>query len=510
MISSTSCHTEKISAYVDEFLKPAAQKLPSHIKDSYDFAKNIKNMSKIGSNDLMLTMDVSSLYTNIDTNEGLHAIKENRTINSNFTSQTINMLCTLMNLILTLNNFIFNGQNYHQIKGTAMGTRAAPNYANLFMGWFEDKYIYQSNWMKHIRYYGRFIDDIMLVWKGTENELKEFLVYINQVHPSIKFTSEYSGSRINFLDLSILKESKGYLSTDIYQKPTDTHNYLNRKSAHPIHCMRSIPRSQFLRLKRLVTNEETLKRRLYEYVEYFVNAGYSRKKLKEEVKHILAPPESPETEKTLQNEPSNVKFITTYNETLPQVKSIIKQHWGITQTNGKCRSALRSVPQVIFKRNKNLSDYLVRAKYRSANHNRVFSEEGHVTKCGRCSWCKNIVESSEFASNATGKQFKILHKMNCVSQWVIYLCECRKHKKQYVGKSEGKLNIRMNNNRYHLKTNNAACRLVKHFLDSTDCNMETDLMVAPIEQLRFGMREDRTKEENRGCSMNAKCFGKTS
>ncbi len=487
VISSTGCHTEKISAYVDEFLKPAAQELPSHIKDSYDFAEKIKHMGKLEATDIMLTMDVSSLYTNIDNEEGIEAIKENNSIKSKLTTFTINMICVLMSMILTLNNFIFNGQNYHQIKGTAMGTRAAPNYANLFMGWFESKHIYKTDWNKHIKYYCRFIDDIMLVWKGTEDELKEFLAYINQVHPSIKFTYEYSRSKINFLDLTICKDQNGNIEIDIYQKPTDTHNYLHRNSAHPGHCMKSLPHCQFSRLKRLITNQETLRRRLNEYIEYFANAGYSRSKLKKEAKRIMMPPETKITENTTT---SDIKFITTYNMTLPQVKGIIKKHWSILQTNGKCRSALKGTPQVVFRRNKNLSDYLVRAKYRAGDTKHTLNAK-EVHKCGRCSWCQNLREGSEFRSNTTNKAYKIFHEMNCCSQWVIYLCQCTLHKKQYVGKSEGQLNIRMNNNRHHLKINNGTCMLVKHFMESSNCSMEQNLQIMPIEQLKCW--EDREK-----------------
>ena len=34
-------------------------------------------------------------------------------------------------------DFVFNNEIYRQIKGTAMGTKVAPTYANLVMGYFE-------------------------------------------------------------------------------------------------------------------------------------------------------------------------------------------------------------------------------------------------------------------------------------------------------------------------------------------------------------------------------------
>ena len=41
-------------------------------------------------------------------------------------------------MILTDNTFIFNGQHYRQVNGTAMGLKMAPSYAYFFMGKFEE------------------------------------------------------------------------------------------------------------------------------------------------------------------------------------------------------------------------------------------------------------------------------------------------------------------------------------------------------------------------------------
>jgi hypothetical protein len=56
----------------------------------------------------------------------------------------------------------------------------------------------------------------------------------------------------------------GSMSTDIYNKPTDKHQYLSPQSCHPKHCTKSIPYSQALRIKRICSNEQTTKKRLGE------------------------------------------------------------------------------------------------------------------------------------------------------------------------------------------------------------------------------------------------------
>ena len=40
----------------------------------------------------------------------------------------------LLTLVLKHSNFTFNGEHFVQINGTAMGTKMAPSYANIFMG----------------------------------------------------------------------------------------------------------------------------------------------------------------------------------------------------------------------------------------------------------------------------------------------------------------------------------------------------------------------------------------
>ena len=69
----------------------------------------------------------------------------------------------------------------------------------------------------------RFIDDIFLIWKGDSDYLNAIIEYLNSVVPSIKFTHEISSTSVNFLDTTVMKDSNGNISTDVYQKPTDMH-----------------------------------------------------------------------------------------------------------------------------------------------------------------------------------------------------------------------------------------------------------------------------------------------
>ena len=96
----------------------------------------------------------------------------------------------MLKLVLKCNNFTFNNENYLQINGTVMGTRVAPTYANLVMDHIERKFIYPRSHKPRIWF--RFINDVWDIFRGTEEELQNFVEYCNSVHDLKKFTTEYS------------------------------------------------------------------------------------------------------------------------------------------------------------------------------------------------------------------------------------------------------------------------------------------------------------------------------
>ena len=88
-----------------------------------------------------------------------------------------------------------------------MGTICAPNYANIYMGKLEGNFMY-SCLQTFSNFYCRFIDDILLLWNGSETLLLDFITILNSRHPTIKFDFKYSKSRIDFLDRKIYKKQR--------------------------------------------------------------------------------------------------------------------------------------------------------------------------------------------------------------------------------------------------------------------------------------------------------------
>ncbi|XP_066291082.1 uncharacterized protein [Branchiostoma lanceolatum] len=128
------------------------------IKDTTDFLQKLYKLVKISPTAILVTLDVSSLYTNIPTEEGIQKSPSDVPIEG---------ICDLLGRILNLNNFEFNGGHYIQVQGTAMGTRVAPSYANIFMGKFEEQHVYKRN-LKPLVWW-RYIDDIFAAQTSTQH-----------------------------------------------------------------------------------------------------------------------------------------------------------------------------------------------------------------------------------------------------------------------------------------------------------------------------------------------------
>ena len=240
VISNCGFYTENISSFLDYHLQPLAQKVKSYIKNSNHFLNKIKKLGSLPDGAILCTMDVVGLYPNIPHGEGLASLRrflETRD-NKQISSDT---LTELAEVVLKNNIFEFDEKTFKQKRGTAIGTKFAPPYAILFMANLEEKML--EGFEKKPMIWWRYIDDIFFIWEHGEESLKVFIEQVNMFHSTIKFTAEYSKEEVNFLDVNI-KLIDGELKTDLFVKPTDTHQFLDPTSCHPYHCKKGIPYSQ--------------------------------------------------------------------------------------------------------------------------------------------------------------------------------------------------------------------------------------------------------------------------
>ena len=147
-----------------------------------------------------------------------------------------------------------------------MGTRVAPTYANIFMGKLEKLMLLKcpESLRKFLHTWKRFIDDIIVIWTGSEEQFSQFFNFLNSFHPTMKFdepqhnSEEYS---CDFLDLQISIQARKF-ETDLFRKETSKPRALLPSSAHPGHITYNIVYSMAFRLLRICSEESTFEKRL--------------------------------------------------------------------------------------------------------------------------------------------------------------------------------------------------------------------------------------------------------
>ena len=90
-----------------------------------------------------------------------------------------------------------------------MGTKMAPSYANLFLGFFEANALKNAPFQPHT--WLRYIDDIFMIWTEGLDNLKIFIDYLNNIHSTIKFISSHSSTNIPFLGVNVSLTNDGNL-----------------------------------------------------------------------------------------------------------------------------------------------------------------------------------------------------------------------------------------------------------------------------------------------------------
>ena len=120
----------------------------------------------------------------------------------------------------------------------------------------------------------RYIDNIFMVWTHGEDKIEDFINCINSLHSTIKFTHEFSKSHISFLDVTVSLDNNNKISTGLFVKSTDTHQYLLHTSCHPSHIKKFIPFSLALRIRRICCTTEKFKQRTNELLEVLCKSGH--------------------------------------------------------------------------------------------------------------------------------------------------------------------------------------------------------------------------------------------
>ena len=365
-----------------------------------------------------------------------------------------------------------------------MGTPMAPNYANLFMDNFEETLMkeYLKKTGKKPIVWWRYIDDIFFVWNDGEESLKDFIAFAQnfsteqKMKSNIKFTVSQSTDEVNFLDVRVLLKA-GIIVTSVYSKPTDSHLYLNSHSNHPKHIIRNIPKSQFLRLRRICSDTADYMQQSGKYMQYFLQRGYEERKLKEIIREISAIKREDLLSKPSTNK-NNEKVIFTCNwhPKLSQLPNIIRRHHHLLEEDQKLKHVFKDIPIVAFRRAKTIRNEVVRSDLEPPSE-----QKSTTSPCNKCKVCHLIYEGDTLTNIKNGKFMKITAGGNCRTTDTVYAARCKKCDLIYVGETGKDLRQRFCNHRYDAKSRPENCELADH-IHKNNHDFEKDIEVTILKQ----------------------------
>ncbi len=494
IVSGCGGPTEKISQFLDHHLQPHVSNIKSYTRDSGDLINTLEALV-IPPNCILVTIDVKALYLNIPHEEGIKAVLD-RLYYKNPNSKDVpippNTMSDLLKIVLTQNHFQFTDLMFHQIQGTAMGTKMAPAYANIFMAELEEKLL--NNYHITPLLWKRYIDDILCMWPGTQSELEKFTEYLNKSHPTIKFTYESSRTEIDFLDITIYKgkrfNHKSILDVKPFFKKTNKFQYLQYNSAHPRQTFRSVLKGELTRLLRASSDPEIYTTIQEKLRTEFRNRGYPNKLIQQVIDSV--PHNNRQdtlTQTNKQTKEYDTFLVVEYSEDLDvkKLKSILTPQPQETEHVPK--------PCLSLKRKRNLRQHLVRAKLKDCSEPPKSDTpitiaitadlKGHSAGCNNsgCKCCKLMSRKQKITSSHNNRSFYTPIYTNCNTKNVIYLLECTKctRRNQYVGQTQRCMNTRLAGHRAASKTK-PNLPIYKHFLTLPNHNIERDIKITILEK----------------------------
>ena len=383
---------------------------------------------------------------------------------------------------------------YQQIHGTAMGTKMAPSYANLFMQDLEESFLRPRPDQPAL--WKRYIDDILILWPHSKETLYTLLQDLNQFHPTIKFTHELSDQSINFLDLTIYKgprfQEKGLFDIKTYFKPTNSFQYLHYSTCHPKSTLKGIIKGETVRFLRSTSDQTTYQKTLTDLKHHLLLRGYPKQTITQTF--TSTPFSSRENYLTLISTISNPDletphpqiFSTNFTPHTTGLKNTLTHPWCIITGDAELSTLYPDKPTICYRKNKTNAQHLVKAITPGDPPQKTstlppgitnFQPHPRIFKCGHggCKVCPKILPLEKI------KGHPLHQKLNCSTKNVIYTITCTHcPEKIYIGQTTTGIQIRFRHHRFRALQPSRHEPLYKHFRQKHH-NFDTDHRITLLE-----------------------------
>lgn len=344
VVSFISAPSYLVSQYLINIIKTYTGFVAKYsIKNSFELVSKIKDVY-LPNNAKFISFDVSNLFPSIPPKDTLLIVKD-LLIKKNVNIIIQDHILQMLEVCLEQNYFLFNDKYYYSENGLIMGNPLSPLLAEIFMNNLEEK-IYSHPISKQFLYYFRYVDDILVCFKGTDRQLSTLQQFLNTLHPNITFTTELEeNNSLNFLDLTLTKDNNKHIFS-IFHKPSQTDITIHNTSFHPYQQKMLAYSSMIHRLINIPLPPAEFKKELSIIKQIAINNGYDYKM----VNDIL----------------NKKHYKTALSEIYPHTKDIKNKFCSITyfgNTSIKVKNCLKKQDCIVaFRTNNNLSKHILNNK----------------------------------------------------------------------------------------------------------------------------------------------------
>ena len=251
IVSFIGFPTYSLSKHLVTILSPLVGRLASHVKNFFEFASFIADQS-LHPGTLLVSFDVISLFTKVPVDLAARVAHERLVADTSLverTSLSPDKVMTLLKFCHGATYLSYKGEAYQQTLGTAMGSPVSVTIANLVMENVEQRVL--ATYEAQPPFWKRYVDDTLTALP----QFQQFHQRLNSIEPTIQFTiEEESEGTLPFLDTRIPHNSDGTHSTTVFRKKTNTDQYLNFESHHPLAHKAEVARTLLSRADKICTD----------------------------------------------------------------------------------------------------------------------------------------------------------------------------------------------------------------------------------------------------------------
>lgn len=262
ILAAMASTTRDFDLFLADLTEPLLRLIPGSLQDTTALINDLESLGTLPEGCFLFSADVVGLYPSIPWDEGIksatqfyaanfHILLHEAQINNRMRPPNPRLFRQMLTLVVKKNILhLQNQQWFHQLSGTAMGCSISVYFANTFM-YYRTAHLL-NNPPPSLIYLGRYIDDLIGIWKGDKNEI--IPAFDGVVDEALKLTFVISDEPLEALDLKISINPQNSLDFKLFRKPTDGHQYVHFTSMHPPALLKSIPYSQLLRIRRNTTH----------------------------------------------------------------------------------------------------------------------------------------------------------------------------------------------------------------------------------------------------------------